>query len=135
MTKVKLVIDRDTATQEIESWLNKKKVYDSTREAHKDSIDLLIEAMMAGDLTLDSTTNEFTHRLLFPEGAGITEMKYRARLNDVMLRPYLNGVKGGDADGRLLAYTAALTQQPKNILSALDTADKKIMMSIAIFFL
>jgi len=129
------VVDRDTATQEIESWLDKKKVYESTREAQKDSIELLIEAMMAGDLTLDSKTNEFVHKILIPESVGITEMKYRARLNDAILRPYLNGVKGGDADGRLLAYTAALTQQPKNILSALDTADKKIMMSIAIFFL
>lgn len=128
-------VDRDTATLEIESWLDKKKVYESTREAQKDSIELLIEAMMAGDLTLDSKTNEFTHKLLIPESANITEMKYRARLNDAILRPYLNGVKGGDADGRLLAYTAALTQQPKNILSALDTADKKIMMAIAIFFL
>ncbi len=128
-------VNRETATLEIESWLDKKKVYESTREAQKDSIELLIEAMMAGDLTLDPKTNEFLHKLLIPESAGITEMKYRARLNDAILRPYLNGVKGGDADGRLLAYTAALTGQPKNILSALDTADKKIMMSIAIFFL
>ncbi len=128
-------VDKETATKEIESWLDKKKVYEVTRESQKDSIDILIEGIMNGDLSLDEKTNEFIHKLLVPDSAGITEMKYRARLNDAMLRPYLNGVKSGDADGRLLAYTAALTQQPKNILSALDTADKKIMMSIAIFFL
>ena len=127
-------VSREEALAEVTSWLDKKKVYDSTRESQKDSIDLLVEAMMNGDLTLDSTTNEFTHKLLFEEG-DVKELKYKSRLNDRMLKPYLNGVKANDADGRLLAHTAALTTQPKAILEALDSADKKIMMSIAVFFL
>lgn len=128
------VITREAATVEVTGWLDKKKIYESTREAQKDSIELLIDAMVNGDLTLDENTNEFTHRLLFPISE-VTQLKYRARLNDTALRPHLLGVKASDADGRLLAHTAALTNQPKSILSELDSADKKIMMSIAIFFL
>jgi hypothetical protein len=52
-----------------------------------------------------------------------------------MLKPYMNGVKPSDAEGRLLGYIAALTGQARAILEELDTADKKIAMSIAIFFL
>ncbi len=127
-------VSREKATGEINGWLDKKKVYDSTREAQKDSIDLLIEAMMEGDLVLDEKTNQFTHNLLFPLDE-IKQMTYKARLNDKMLRPHLQGVKSNDAEGRLSAFTAALTSQPKAIIESLDSADKKIMMAIAVFFL
>lgn len=128
-------VSREKATEEVEGWLDKKKVYPSTREAQKDSVDLLIEAIMSGDLTLDTLKNEFVHKLLFPLDDGPKELRYKARLNDKMLKPYLQGVKSTDADGRLAAHTAALTSQPKAIIEALDSADKKIMMSIAVFFL
>jgi hypothetical protein len=127
-------VSREKATEEINEWLDKKKVYPSTRETQKDSIDLLIEAMMAGDVTLDDKTNEFTVNLLFPLEE-VKTLKCKARLNDKMLRPHLNGVKPSDADGRLNAYISALVSQPKAVIENLDSADKKIIMSIAVFFL
>lgn len=127
-------VSREQATEEVNGWLDKKKVYESTRESQKDSVDILVEAMMAGDLVLDEKTNEFTHNLLFPLDE-IKSLKYKSRLNDKMLRPHLQGVKSNDADGRLAAHTAALTSQPKAVIESLDSADKKIMMSIAVFFL
>lgn len=128
------LVSREIATVEINGWLDKKKIYLSTREAQKDSVDLLIEAMVNGDLILDDKSNEFTHKLLFPL-TEVTELKYKARLSDRMLRPHLQGVKANDADGRLSALVAALTSTPKAVIDELDSADKKIMMSIAVFFL
>jgi len=129
-------VTNEVAMAEVTAWLDKKKVYPSTRETQKDSIDLLVEAIMAGDLTYDEDKNEFVHKLLFPDAVGgVTEFRYKARLNDRMLIPHLQGVKSNDADGRLLAHTAALTSQPKELLKGIDSADKKIMMSIAVFFL
>jgi hypothetical protein len=130
-------ISIEIATLEIDNWLDKKKVYESTRESQKDNIDLLIESVMRGDITIDETTNEITHKLLFPDAVNdaVREMKYKPRLNDAALTPHLQGVSPKDADGRLLAHVAALTAQPKAILRNLDSADKKIMMSIAVFFL
>lgn len=129
-------VTHEVAVEEIEGWLDYKKIYNSTREENKSSIDLLTEAMEVGDLTLNAD-HEFVHKLLVPEALSneIQELKYRARLNDNMLKPHLQGVKATDADGRLLAHVAALTNQPKNVLSKLDSSDKKIMMSIAVFFL
>lgn len=130
-------ISREQATAEVKSWLDKKKVYESTRESQKDSIDLLVEAIVNGDLVLDSSTFEFKLKLLFPDALSgeITDLKFKPRLNDKMLKPCLNGVKSADADGRLLAYVSALTGQTKGVLEALDSADKKIVMAIAVFFL
>ncbi len=123
----------EVATADITRWLDKKKVYEATREASKESIDILIEAMMNGDLILEEKDFVLTHKLLFPLEE-VVELKYKSRLNDNMIRPHLQGVKATDGEGRFLAHAAALTGVVKGILSALDTADKKIMVSITVFF-
>lgn len=130
-------VSREIAEAEVNAWLEKKKVFSSTKESSKDSIEVLVDAMCNGVLSLDQQTWNFTHKLLFPFGdqVKVEELKYKPRLNDKMLKPYLNGVKASDAEGRLLAYIAALTGQSRAILEELDTADKKIAMAIAIFFL
>lgn len=132
-------VAREVAEEEVTSWLDKKKVYESTRETYKDSIETLIDAVCAGDLTLGDDF-KFTHTLLFPiEGENkeifFKELVYVPRLNDKQLKPKLNGVKSGDADGRLNALVAALTSKTREEISNLDTADKKISMAIGIFFL
>lgn len=129
-------IAREVAEQEIEGWLTKKKVFASQKEANKDSIEILVEAISEGVLVLNPETNEFIHKLLFPiENEIITaELKYKPRLNDNMLKPHLNGLKPTDGDGRMWAHIAALTGVSKNILTALDSIDKKIAMAIVVFF-
>ena len=130
-------VSREVAEAEVQAWLDKKKVFESNRENNKDSVEILVDGVCQGVLSLDQTTWKFTHKLLFPFGDQIKveELKYHSRLNDKMLKPYLNGVKPSDAEGRLLAYIAALTGQARAVLEELDTADKKIAMAIAIFFL
>lgn len=129
-------VDRQKAESEVNSWLDKKKVFQSTRETNKDNIDLLVDAICEGVLTMDQEF-EFTHKLLHPFGEQeqITHLTYKSRLNDKMLRPYLKGVKSDDGDSRLLAYIAALTGTPRAILEGMDSLDKKISMAIAVFFL
>lgn len=129
-------VTRELATEEVTAWLDKKKVYESTRELQKDSIEVLVEAITRGDLLLNDKL-EFVHKILVPEvfETPISELTYKLRLNDKMLKPHLNGVKTTDAEGRLIAYVSALTGQVKAVLENLDTADKKIALSIAVFFL
>lgn len=131
-------ISRDQAEAEITAWLDKKKVFAETRDRYKDHIDILIEAMCNGALRLDDTTFEFTHTLLFPlgeNGSGLKEFKYKARINDKQIQPYMKGVKADDADGRLGALIAAICDQPKGVISVIDSADKRIATAIGIFFM
>lgn len=129
-------INRETAEAEVNAWLDKKKVFDSTKETQKDFIDILVEAVVQGVLVVE-TDGKLKHILLFPfgEDTKITSLSYHLRLNDKMLKPCLNGVKAGDGDERMLAYIAALTEEPRGLLANLDSADKKIATAIAIFFL
>lgn len=129
-------VSRDVAQQEVESWLDKKKVLQTTRETNDNDINTLVGAITEGVLTLNDK-GEFEHTLQHPFGEeeSVTGLVYKNRLNDRMLRPYLVGVKPTDADARITAYICALTGQARGIIDQLDTIDKKIAMSITVFFL
>ncbi len=130
-------VAREVAEAEVTLWLDKKKIFTSQREEQKASIEILIDAICEGVLVLEETTNCFTQTLLFPlEGElPVKELKYKSRINDKIMQPHLVGVKPSDADGRLLALLAALTATPKGVLAAIDSSDKRIGTSIAVFFL
>ncbi len=129
-------VTREVAQSELDSWLDKKKVFQSKRESHQDHLDLMVEAMCEGCLVLKED-GKFVQTLLTPVGTddnSIKTLEYQSRLNRKMVQPYLQGLKTNDGDGRVLAYLAALTGQPKNILNTLDSEDQRIADSIVVFF-
>lgn len=130
-------VERDVAEKEILFWLDKKKISPSTREKNKDEIELLIDRLCDGTLVYHADTNSFTHTLLFPmeNEKPLHELKYKGRINDIMLKPNLSGIKPGDGYATLLGYIQTLTGVNRNILAALDSSDKKIASAIAVFFL
>jgi len=134
MSKVTIEI----AEAEIESWLDKKKILPGLRDARREHINQLVECIQEGVLELNTETFEFTHNLLEPFGSGeklTSQLVYKPRLNDKQLQPWMKGVRGDDAEGRMLGYVAALTNTNRLLLELMDTADKRISMAIAIFFL
>ena len=133
---MKQKIQLEKAIEEIDGWLEKKKIFPSAREEYQSQIDILVEAISLGYLSLNDK-GEFKQELLFPlkEEQAVIELEYKSRLNDKMLEPHLKGTKAGDGDARIIAYLACLTGQAKGIIKALDTADRKITNSIVIFFI
>lgn len=125
------------AAKDLESWLDYKKIFETTKDANEQNITFLVEMISEGVLSIDQDTFEITHTLLFEIGEDhkISELKYKPRLNDRMLLPKMKGIAANDADGRLSAHIAALTNQPMGIIKSLDSIDKKIGSSIAVFFL
>lgn len=130
-------VTKEQAIIEVDSWLAYKKVSESKRDSQKDSVEALVEAVSAGLLILNPETKEFTHVLKFPtEGdKPCTELVYKPRLAVASTHTHLQGVKASDADGRVLAYVAALTSKPKALIKALDTEDYSVAQSVAVFFL
>lgn len=129
-------INRELAQQEIESWLDFKKINEKKREAQKEQIETLIDAVADGSLTL-SPDKKLIQVLKFPtEGEmPVTKMEYAPRLKVSTIHEKLQGVKSTDADGRICAYIAALTNNPKNVVKAMDTEDYGVAQAVAIFFL
>lgn len=135
MSKIEKV-SREVAEEEVEKWLDAKRVFQETRDKYKDHIEVIVEAMMNGVLML-TEENKFKHTLLFEigDGGAITELEYLFRANDKIITPHMKGVKNDDVDGRLNALIAAITKQTRGIISNLDTVDKRIATAIGIFFM
>jgi len=132
-------INREQAETEVTAWIDKKKVYAETREKYQQYIDIMIEALANGDIVIDQDTFEIKHTLLFQigeqEDTAQKALKYVPRINDKKIQPHMRGVKSDDADARLNALIAAITNTSKADISLLDTADKRIATAIGIFFM
>lgn len=129
-------VTREVAEKEVNDWLDYKKVGSQKRESNKDQIDVLIDAICEGALVLKADTKEFVHTLKFAtEGEQpITELTYKPRLSYSQVKGHLHNVKPSDADGRFIAYMAALTGKPKLVFEKLDSVDLSIAQSITLFF-
>lgn len=131
-----MVISKDIALQEVEKWLEFKKIGDSKREKQKESIEALIENFSDGVLILKEDMT-IVHTLKFPLDGEmpLKTLEYKPRIKTETVQLHLQGIKPADIDGRLSAFAAALTSKPKAIINKLDTEDTAIAQSIAIFFL
>ncbi len=133
-------ISREQATNEVNDWLNYKKINERKREAYVESIETLIDGIESGSLSINEEKT-FIQVLNFPIGTDGTDtlavktLEFKPRLKLSTVHLHLQGVKSTDADGRLIAYVAALTSKPKDLIKAMDTEDFSIGQAIAIFFL
>ena len=130
-------VNIDTATNQINLWLDYKKVRDNKRVAYKQSIETLIGAVQEGSLTLDEETHELEYELLFPIQSEITttHFKFKPRLKIQNVNARLKNIKPTDADGRVLAYISALTGYPTALIESLETEDYDICQAITVFFM
>lgn len=131
-------VAREVATEEIQSWLDAKKVSEKKREEYASQIDTMVEAVCEGNLTLDSSSKDLTQSLKFPiagEGSTINTLKFKARVKIEAIRVQLASVKTTDPIAMQLGYLAALTGTPRGILKELDTDDYSTATAILVFFL
>jgi len=130
-------VSKEVAEAEVNVWLDYKRVSEKKREAYKEQIESLVDAICEGLLSLKEDKT-FIYELREPVGSAetkITKLEFKPRLKMGTIHQHLQGVKPSDADGRVCAYIAALTSTTKSVLSQLDSEDYAIPQSIAIFFL
>jgi hypothetical protein len=126
----------EVAREEVEKWLEYKKVSARKREQLADNIESLVDYISDGSLTLDQETMAFKQQLLFPLGNNrqIEVLVYQPRLNLKDLSLQNKGVSAQDQNGRIMAIVAGLTGQPKAITGTMDSEDASIAQAIAVFF-
>lgn len=130
-------VDIEVAKLEVEKWLDYKKIRSGKRQSLTDNIESLEEAICEGIIVLDDKMN-LVHHLLFPlekEDDKVEILTYKPRIKLETLHIHLQGVKPGDADGRITAYIAAVSGQTKGLIKKLDTEDSGIAQAIALFFI
>ena len=126
----------EVAMQEIEKWLDHKKVSASKRESNEEAINELAEEISAGNLILDASFNlEYSLKSPIISEEATKKLVFKPRLKIGTVYSHLQGVKPTDADGRLFAYAAALTSNPKEVIKNLDIDDWNIVKAVVVFFL
>lgn len=126
----------EVAMQEVGRWLDHKRVSESKRQSNEEAIKVMAEEMAAGNLILDDQYN-LVYSLRFPISAEqpTTKLTFKPRLKLGTVYSHLQGVKPTDADGRLFAYAAALTGNPKEMIKNLDVDDWSMVQAVVVFFL
>lgn len=128
-------IVREEAEREINDFLDFKDIFEPNQE-QKTAIETLVQAIMYGRLEYNEQDKTFLQKLKNPLGEGgiVTQLKYRARLNDNHVQKFMKGVPHNDPDQRVNAYIAALTDQARGIIGGLDYVDKRVANAITTFF-
>jgi hypothetical protein len=132
----KKLISKEVATQEIEAWLDAKRVRQSEREEKQARIDFLTEVIQEG-LLVRKEDNTLVYTLLFPIGTELktSELNFKPRLTIGVVNNYLSGLKATDGDNRMIAYARAVTSAPAETIKALDMEDYAVVSAIVGFFL
>tara|TARA_R110002051_G_scaffold162219_4_gene233738 strand:+ start:1180 stop:1593 length:414 start_codon:yes stop_codon:yes gene_type:complete len=131
------LVTREIAEKEVQAWLDHKGLRPRKRKELEDNIEELVQCVMWGDLVINSDTFDITQKLATPAGSDgkIKELVWMPKITVGGLNKYLTGVKSGDVDARLIAYSAALTKNNTGIIKLLDTGDNAICGTIVIFFI
>jgi len=134
-------VSAEQAHDEIHAWLDYKQVSQSVRDSNEKDIDLLIEEMTQGRITIDDK-HQLHYQLKFPlksdEGAtAIDHITFRPRLKMIHFENALSRakVKSDNGIGTTRVLIATLTGQPSGIIGNLDSSDNKVCMAVAGFFI
>jgi len=126
-------VNFETATKEVEKWLDFKKIKPRRREQLQALIDTLVDSVQVGQLVLEDEMS-FRMTLDFPV-AEMSELKFKPRITDAELSKYKRNIKGADAwDTQQLVLLCGLTEQTTEIIKRMDTNDRNTADAIIIFF-
>lgn len=128
------VMTSEIAKNDLNAWLDAKRIKSKDREAKADQIEQLLEAMEDGALVLDPETNNLIYTLNF-EVAGKKVLTFKPRVTVSELNDKLRGVDGTKPNEMLVAYIAATTELSLGIIKKIDLSDYKIGQAVCMFFL
>lgn len=134
----KEVMPVNQAEEEVNNWLDLKRVTPSERVEKAGFVNKMVESLQYGYISIDKE-GKITHKLVFPlkspEGEITTaELQYNYRAETGNLQSKTGNLKGiGMAV--YIAYASVLTGQITGKLNKLDSEDFKILQAITAFFL
>lgn len=123
----------DLAVDEINTWLDHKRVPAERRKGLKDNIERLAQFIVDGIVSLDPKTFVFTQKLLFPISE-VQTLTYKPRLTQMEISKRTQGLKPTDGGGYVRAYISALTAKPADLIGALDIEDYSFGQALSVFF-
>jgi hypothetical protein len=128
-------VSKDVAAADINRWLDFKKVPDRRRSDLSDQVESLVSMVEEGNLIVNEDCS--LELILTEPIAERDRLRFKTRLQvrDIHTRLKGAGIKGGDADGRIVAYISALTGLSMGECELLDTSDYSFASNVVVFFM
>jgi len=123
----------ETASQEIENWLNSKKIPQKRQQKQAVSVEALTDLIQEGTLIVNEDFT-LTLKLNFPENIKMNELVFKHRISEFELAPNRKLVNSNDPQSGLVATAATLTNQLPTLIQKLDSIDLENVNHIAVFF-
>ena len=131
------VMPLEQAVNEINGWLDYKRIEESDRATYSEQINKLADKIAKGVLSIDQD-KIMTMCLAFPvevAGTPVETIAIKPRVTTKEVKDKSMNVRAGDADGRLLAYVAASTGLQQQVIDKLDMLDFNLLNIIMVFFM
>ena len=133
-------VTQEMAIADVTAWMDLKRIKPKRREALKNFVENMVDAVMDGELIFDRDSGLLKYRLINPVGEGefLKELTFKPRISEYEMDTYRPSVK--NISDPMLASTllvlATLTGQSTAMLKQLDkSTDFPLCESIAIFFM
>lgn len=131
----KPAITKEIATEEVNGWLDYKRVRPSKRQEKEDHVQGMIECVEDGIFVINEDFT-ITFNVLWPEEIGnIKTLTFKPRISDREIDNYYKRLDKKSTTSFILARKAALTGINTTILMNMDTEDSTIADHITAFFL
>lgn len=128
-------VSKEQASDEVDAWLDYKRVRATKREEKDDHIQGMIECVEDGIFVINDDKS-ITFFVQFPESIGnTTELVFKPRITDDDIAVYFKKMDKKDPMSYILARKAALTGVNSSILKKMDTEDSQIADHITAFFI
>lgn len=127
---MKELITKEVAEQEINAWLDYKKIKPSQRISNKPHIDILVEGIMCGDLSIDPDKDFLiTQKLCFPVDGLFDSLTYKSRASVGDIQKATNETKEV-----FFSTVSVLTGKGASHIKRMDSEDSKVAYAITVFF-
>lgn len=137
-------IDKASAEKEITAWLDYRRTKASVREKNEKNINVLIDAMVEGDITISQGEYHYagekltgpiiTQTLIFPIG-GMASISYKPRETTGGISSALSRAAGTATMNTVYAEQLSIGSILGEQLLQLDNEDGRVLNAIVSFFL
>jgi hypothetical protein len=129
-----MVVSIETATADVNKWLDHVGVRKTERAAHDFFINHMIESVTLGHLIINDD-NTITQKLIVPLGDGETsQIIYHPRFEMAAYHTNIKNIPIDDGVGRIFGTLATLSKLPVAVFHKMNRADYNVIDKITVFF-
>lgn len=131
-----VTIAKDIAEKEVNDWLTRIDFSEGQRKDFEANINIMVNAVQNGTVSIDPKTNDVTQKLKRPFGKEekITQLKFKTDISVSEINQYKKGIDHDSDNRNTIAYICASTGNLASIIEQMNARDFNVSTAIVLFF-